>query len=428
MTVSNSSPLPVRGSTSSLASVTTGATTSLLSQNPAIKAIDAQIVRDNTRLSTLGKMALALDQFQHAVGNLTIGGLDLAATSTTKTADARVLSAGAATGVHTVEVRQLASAQQLVSKGLPDRNLALGGGGATVIKLASGSSSVTVNIGSGNNTLDGVAKAMRDAGVDAQVVQDGKGFALRLTGKTGAANGMRIDVSGDPVLRGLLSYGAGGASAMTQQSAPQDAQLIVDGKPMSASSNSTDTAIAGVSLALKAVGKTEVSVARNPSAIATKVKDFVAAFNTLNGQLGALRTGDASADTALNQVVGQMGQALDGADTKLLAEMGITRKNGGLALDEAKLKTAVAADPERVGSLFGKPDTGLLERLAKRAGQQIASGSAIARQAASVKQEIDKLSEKKEKAGEAIGRQAALLAQQYGNGQVKPMSLFDFLA
>jgi flagellar hook-associated protein 2 len=251
---------------------------------------------------------------------------------------------------------------------------------------------------------------------------------------------MRINVSGDPVLQGLLSYGSGGNSAMTQKTAAQDAQLLVDGKAVSAGGNKIDKAIAGVSLTLTATGKSEVKVARDPSAIAANVKNFVAAFNTMSGQLGALRSGDAASDSALNQVSSQIGQVLDGAGSKALAEMGISRKNGGLALDEAKLKAAIALDPERVMGLFTKPGSGLAEQLAKRAGQQIASGGAVANQAVAVQQEVDKLTDKKTKITDAVSRQAAAMAQQYalaasgggnslfGYGQVKPVSAFDYLA
>jgi flagellar hook-associated protein 2 len=440
-TTTSTSALGLGGTSSRLSDLYTSATKSLLAQNPGIKTIDAQLRRDDARLSSLGKMALALDGFRSSIGSLSAAGLDMAASSSAKGVDAKLSGATAVAGVHTVEVKQLAQTQQLTSKALPARDTALGTGAATVIKVDSGSSSTTVKIDAGNNTLDGIAKAMRDAGLDAQVVQDGKGFALSLTGKSGAANGMRIGVSGDPVLQGLFAYGPGINSAMTQKTAAQDAQLVVDGKAVSASTNKVDTAIAGVSLSLSAAGKSEVKVARDPSAIAANVKSLVGAFNTLNSQLGALRTGDASSDTALNQVVSQMSQVLDGADPKVLAEMGLSRKNGGLALDEAKLKAAIAADPERVMGVFAKSGNGLAEQLATRAGQQIASGGAVANQAHVVQQDADKLSDKKEKITDAVSRQAAMLAQQYalagaglgssslfGNGQVKPMSLFDYLA
>jgi flagellar hook-associated protein 2 len=431
-TTTSTTSLGLGGASGRLSDLYTSATKSLLAQNPGIKTIAAQLRRDDARLSSLGKMALALDGFRSAVGGLSAAGLDMTASSSAKAVDAKLSGAGAVAGAHTVEVKQLAQAQQLMSKALPDRNAALGTGAAATIKIESGSGSTTVKIDSSNNTLDGIAKAMREAGLDAQVVQDGKGYALSMNGKSGAANGMRIGVSGDPVLQGLFAYGPGINSAMTQKTAAQDAQLSVDGKAISAATNKLDTAIAGVSLTLGAVGKSEIKVARDPAAIGANVKEFVAAFNTMSGKLAALRSGDAAADSALNQVTAQMGQLIDGADGKALAAIGITRRNGSLVLDEAKLKTAIADDPERVMGVFVKSGGGgLAEQMAKRAGQQIGSGGAVANQAAAVQQEVDKLSDKKDKITDALSRQAAMMAQQYalaGALQIKPMSVFDYLA
>jgi flagellar hook-associated protein 2 len=442
-TTTSTSSLGLGSANNRLSDLYTSATKSLLAQNPGIKTIDAQLRRDDARLSSLGKMALALDSFRSAVGNLSAAGMDTAASSSGKGVSATLSGAGAVAGVHTVEVKQLAQGQQLASKPLPAKDMALGTGAATVIRIetgtGSGATSTSLKIDAGNNTLDGIAKAMRDAGLDAQVVQDGKGYALNLTGKSGAANSMRISVAGDPVLQGLLSYGSGTNSAVTQKAAAQDAQLIVDGKPVSASTNKVDTAIPGVSLTVSAVGNSEVKVARDPSAIAANVKNFVGAFNTMSGKLSGLRSGEAGSDSTLNQVTAQLGQVLDGADPKALAELGITRKNGGLVLDEAKLKTAIAADPERVAQLFTKPGSGLAEQLSKRAAQQIATGGTLANQAGAIQQDVDKLTDKKDKIADTVARQASTLVQQYaladaggsslfGNGQVKPMSLFDYLA
>jgi flagellar hook-associated protein 2 len=431
------------GSGTGLSDLYTRATSSLLSQNQGIKAIDAQLRRDDARLSSLGKMALALDGFRTTANKLSAAGLDLSASSSGKGVGATLSGSSAVAGSHTVEVKQLAQAQELASKALSARDAALGTGAATVIKIESGSGSnattTTVRIGAANNTLDGIAKAMRDAGLDAEVVQDGKGYALNLTGKSGAANGMRISVSGDAALQGLLSYGPGTNSAMTQKTAAQDAQLVVDGKSITSSGNQVDSAIAGVSLTLSATGKSDVKVARDSSAIAANVKSLVGAFNDMNGTLAALRTGDSGSDTALNQVMNQLAQAIDGADRKTLSDLGITRKNGTLVLDEKKLNAAIAADPQRVSGFFTNAGKGLAEQLAQRAGQQIAEGGAVANQAHVVQDDVDKLTDKKAKITDTVNRQAAMLVQQYslagaggsslfGNGQVKPMSLFDFLA
>lgn len=443
MTTSISSSTLGLGGTSGLSDLYTSATKSLLAQNPGIKNIDAQLTRDGARLSGLGKLALALDTFRTSAGHLSSDKLDMAASSSGKAVGAQLTSKDAAAGTHAVEVKQLAQGQQLATKALPDKGAALGTGSATVIKVQTGTGSnattTTVRIDDTNNTLDGIAQAMRDAGLDAKVVQDGKGYSLSLTGKSGAANTMSISVAGDPVMTGLLSYGPGVNSAMTQKAAAQDAQFTVDGKALTSSTNKSDTAIAGVSLSFTATGKSEVAVKRDPSAIAANIKDFVGALNTMNTKLNGLKTGDGDGDAALIQVQNQLAGILDAADPKALADMGITRKGGGLVLDEAKLNAAIAADPDKVTQLFGKSGTGLADQFATRITQQMSKGGTLASQAAVVQAEVDKLTTQKQQVTDTVNRQASLLVQQYasagtggsslfGMGLTKPMSLFDFMA
>jgi len=418
------------------------ATQTLLAQNSGLKTIDKQLSRDDARLSSLGKMALALDDFRSAANGLGAGGMMLAASSSDKAVSATLnstLGAGASAGSHTVEVKQLAQAQQLASPALPAGGAPIGSGAATVIKIETGSGSTTLHIDAGNDSLDGIAKAMRDAGLDAQVVHDAKGYSLRLDGKSGAANAMRISVSGDAALQAVLSYPGAGHGGMAETKAARDAQLVVDGKPLSSAGNTVGTAIAGVSLKLDAIGKSEVKVAGNASAIGANVKRFVDAFNGMQDKLAALKSGDADTEAVLAQVASQIGQVFNGASQKTLADAGITRHNGKLVLDGARLDAAVAKDPAALGQLFTNGGKGLAEQLAARAGQQIASGGTVAQHAATVQQDANKLGAKKAAITDSVSRQAAALAQQYaaagaggsalfGNGQVKPMSLFDYLA
>lgn len=425
-----------------LSDLYTSATKNLLAQNPGLKSIDAQLKRDDARLSGLGKLALALDDFKTLAGNLAASRIDMAASSSGKAVEARLAGGTATAGVHTVEVRQLAQGQQLASKALPAKDTAIGGGGATVIKIDSGSganaSSATIRIDSTNNTLDGITQAMRDAGFDAKVVQDGKGYALNLTGKSGAGNGMRISVSGDPALQGFLSYAPGGSNAMTQKAAAQDAQLTIDGKAVTSSTNKLETAIAGVSLSFSAAGKSEVKVSQDPSAIAQNVKGFVAAFNTMNTKVANMRGSDTDTDATITQLQAQFRQVLGGLDAGGLSAMGIGSRNGALALDEEKLKAAIAQDAGKVTQLFGKEGTGLASQLATRVGQQMTAGGLLANRAAAVRQDVDKLLDKKAGVVEAVNRQASMLVQQYalagmggslfGSGQANTMSAFDFLA
>jgi flagellar hook-associated protein 2 len=428
MTTPISRSVPGFGGTPGLAELTTGATQTLLAQNPGIKTIDAQLGRDQARLSAIGKLALALDEFRDGANKLTGDKLAMAASVSGKAFTAELKDAKTASGSHAIEVKQLAQGQQLSTKALPDKGAALSTGAPTLIKIdmgtGSGATSKTLRIENGNNTLDGIAKAMRDAGLDAKVVQDGKGYSLSLTGAPGAANTMRIGVSGDPALQALFAYGPDVKTSLTQKSPAQDAQLTVDGKAVTSSSNQLDTAIPGMSIKLTATGKGEVKVASDPAAMAGNVKAFVGALNTLMEKMGNQKTGDAASDAMSAQISKQFDSVLGGADAKTLANLGITRRNGKLTLDETKLKAAVEAAPDKVSELFGKPNTGLAAQLAARTTQLLSSQGVLASQAATVQKDVDKLTAQKTQIANTVSRQASALVQQYAMAGTGGSSLF----
>ena len=428
MTTPISRSVPGFGGTPGLAELTTGATQTLLAQNPGIKTIDAQLGRDQARLSAIGKLALALDEFRDGANKLTGDKLAMAASVSGKAFTAELKDAKTASGSHAIEVKQLAQGQQLSTKALPDKGAALGTGAPTLIKIdmgtGSGATSKTLRIENGNNTLDGIAKAMRDAGLDAKVVQDGKGYSLSLTGAPGAANTMRIGVSGDPALQALFAYGPDVKTSLTQKSPAQDAQLTVDGKAVTSSSNQLDTAIPGMSIKLTATGKGEVKVASDPAAMAGNVTAFVGALNTLMEKMGNQKTGDAASDAMSAQISKQFDSVLGGADAKTLADLGITRRNGKLTLDETKLKAAVEAAPDKVSELFGKPNTGLAAQLASRTTQLLSSQGVLASQAATVQKDVDKLTAQKTQIANTVSRQASALVQQYAMAGTGGSSLF----
>lgn len=406
------------GGAASLGDLTAGAAKLLSSQNAALKALDAKIGHDQLRLSGIGKLALALDGFQAVAGALAKSGLDLSASVAGTAVTAQLAGSSVATaGTHAIEVRQLAQAQQLVTRALPGHATALGAGASTVIKVDTGSGkatrTTTVTIDAGNNTLDGIAKAMKDAGLDARVTRTGDGYALTLTGQTGAANAMRIGVSGDPVLKGLLSYQPGTPGAVTQAAAAQDAQLTVDGKTVAGATNKIDAAVPGVALTLAATGKSTVTIGGDATSAATNVKRFVDAYNALNANLGALKASNPDSATTIADVRTQLAGVLGAADAATLADIGITQKNGSLALDETKLKTAIAVRPDAVGATFSNKGSGLADRMAALVTKQMGSGGPLEKQAAALDQDVTRLTGQRAKATQAIGRQATQLAQQY---------------
>jgi len=422
--------------------IRTNLTQSLLAQNPGLKIIEDQVRRDDARLSGIGKMALALDGFRSVAAGLTGGKLDMLATASGSALSARLSAASATPGKYAVDVQQLAQGQKLQSKPVADKDAALGNGAASTITVESGSGAdakkTTVRIGPGEHTLEGIAKAMRDAGLDAEVAKDGDGYALSLTGATGAANGMRIGVAGDPVLGGIFSYQPGKDGGMQQVAAAQDARVTVDGKGVTSATNTLLDAIPGLSLGLKETGRSEVEVRSDPAAIAGNVKDFVKAFNGLNTQLGKLETGDDRSDTTLLRMKSQIGNIVNSSALRDLAAFGITQKDGALVLDEDKLKAAIAADPARANKVFSDKG-GLAERMVAQVDKQIGATGALGIEAASVLRERDHLLDQRDKVIDTVTRQAALMAQQYqlagagngllfGGGAGRPMSLFDYMA
>lgn len=420
----------------------TSAAKSLMNQNPALKSIDAQWKRDEARLSNLGKIAQALDGFA-ASGAKVSGAFDMAASVSGSGIKARLASSTATPGVHSVDVTQLAQAQQLATRALPGKDTAIGAGGTSLIRIESGQGAslvtTTVKIAPGDNTLEGIAAAMREAGLDAKVVADGKGYALSLSGKPGAANGMQIQVAGDVALQALLGFEAGAPSGMRQGAAAQDAQLTVDGKRITSSTNTIDSAIPGVSLSLVATGKLDVTVTQSSSAVAANVKGVVQAFNIMHASLSELGSKDGDARAAVQQVQEQVGKALGALDPKALAEMGLAFRGGTLELDESKLNAAIALDPGRVAKFFSNGTDGVADGLATAVAQQFSSGSALYKQADALEQDMESLAEKRTLIAETASRQATLLMQQYsaaGSGasslfgmlQGTTMSAFDFMA
>ncbi|WP_306396153.1 flagellar filament capping protein FliD [Telluria beijingensis] len=422
--------------------IRTNLTQSLLAQNPGLKVIDAQVKRDDARLSSIGKMALALDGFRSVAAGLTGGKLDMLASASGSALTAKLSASSATPGKFSVDVQQLAQGQKLQTRPVADKDAALGSGGASTITVETGSGAnakkTTVRLDPGDNSLEGIAKAMREAGLDAEVTKQGDGYALSLEGETGAANGMKISVAGDQVLAGMFGYQPGKEGGMQEVAAAQDARVVVDGKSVTSATNALTDAIPGLTLTLKETGKSEVEVRSDPAAIASNVKDFVKAFNELNTQLGKLESGDSRSDTTLLRMKSQINGIVNSSALRDLAGFGITQKDGALVLDEDKLKASIAADPARANKVFSDKG-GLAERLVAQVDKQIGSTGTLGVEAASVLRERDRMLDQRDKVIDTVSRQAALMAQQYqmagtgggllfGGGLGRPMSLFDYMA
>lgn len=399
-------------------------------QNGVATKLNAALKADQTKLSGLGQLKSALSAFQTLAASLSGSGLSTSASVSAKSVLTASSSGAAKAGTYALDIKQLAQGQFLTSEAFSSATAKLGSGAVTTVKIdfgTAGSKGFTLNgsaasksvtLDSSNNTLEGIAAALKAAGLDAQVVKDDEGkYALALNGASGAANSMRISVSGDAALKSLLSFDPDGSQKLKQERAASDAILTVGDKQLTSASNTLDKAIAGLTLKLTGTGKTEVTVSQDASQIGSNLKSFVAAYNDLNKKLQALQKGDLKGDTALNQAVSQFNTLLrsgGGVSLSALKEAGLGQdSNGNLVLDDKKLQAALKTDAGAVTKLFTNEGRGLADLLATQAGSLTGDNSALKRETTLVSKEITSISAKRASLSKALTTQATALAALY---------------
>lgn len=252
-----------------------------------------------------------------------------------------------------------------------------------------GVASKTVTIDSTNNTLSGVRDAINDAdiGVSAAIVNEGVNYRLLLSSTTsGAENSMEIVVSdsGDSNhtdsngLSRLSFNSSAGVSNAHQTVAAADSSFKVNGLSLSSSSNTVSDAIDGLSLSLKAVTTSAVSleVSDNSAGIKSAINAFVEGYNSFITAVDGLTAFDATTgvkgpllgDFTTRTVTSQLRTTLSSAaagyagNYSRLAEIGVTLSSTGrLEVDDTKLSAALKDNFDDVSAVlarFAKPSSG----------------------------------------------------------------------
>ena len=240
--------------------------------------------------------------------------------------------------------------------------------------LSNGSGSKTVTINATNNSLQGIRDAINSAkiGVTATIVNDGSAtpYRLALSSDTmGKANSIKISVAGDAALSTLLAHDPAGTQNLSETATAQNADFKVNGIAVSKASNSVSDVIKGVTLNLLKPTTAPISLAvtRNTSTVSNSVASFVKAYNDLNATLSSVSSYDATTQkaAALNgdstirglqtQLRGILGKTIGYTSGALstLPQVGVSfQKDGTLALDTAKLSTAISNNFNDIASVF----------------------------------------------------------------------------
>ncbi|MFN3304274.1 MAG: flagellar filament capping protein FliD [Roseateles sp.] len=341
-----------------------------------------------TELSVFGKIQSALSTLRDAASRLTSPGTWSGTLATSSDPSTVTVSAGngAAIGNVAVKVEALAQSQTLVS-GTPyaSASTVVGEGSLTITLGAwnadntaftdkAGATPVTINIGSGQNTLAGIRDAINaaGAGVTASIVNDASGARLTLRStNSGEVNGFRIDATG-----GLSSLGYDprvGVTSLIQTLPAQNARALINGIEVSSESNSLKEAIDGLNITLLKTSSVPASIAitQDKDAIKKLITDFTTAYNAVNALLreqtkydsasksaGALQ-GDATAIGLQNQLRNIVGgtTTLAGSISRL-AQIGLEPgSDGNLKTSDTKLNTALS-DLDSLKKLFMGLDAG----------------------------------------------------------------------
>jgi len=365
-------------------------------RGPKENQLNLKEVKIQAELSAFGSLKGALSSFQSSLTQLK----NQTSFSSNKIniANKDMLTATATSiakeGSYSVKVDQLAQSHSLASIAFEDTSSVIGSGTLTfdfgTVSYDPDSDAITsafvsnpdrssesIVIDNTNNTVEGVRDAINEAGigVSASIVNDGNGYRLLITSdQMGDANALEISVTDDSDTNNTDLAGLSqlvfkeGATNLDQTQAGQDAIVSVNGLQINRESNTVTEAIHGVTLNLLSVDTvaTQLTITQNTSGAEKNINGFVSAFNDLvnlfdsltayNAETGEKGTliGDSTTRNIMNQIRRELTNSINtGGSYSSLSGIGITtQRDGTLAVDATKLKSAIEADFESVAELF----------------------------------------------------------------------------
>ncbi len=347
-----------------------------------------------TKLSAFGKLQSNLSALRDAASALTRTTTWNQTTGTSSDASAVAVTTDANNrpGSFAVQVTQLAAKQSNVSKvyaattdlvGEGTLHIELGSWGAgNTFTPKAGTTAVDIAVGPPAKSLAEVRDMINaaNAGITASVLSDASGARLVFnSAASGAANGFRItatDVDGSNVdtsgLSALAYDPSVGVVTMSQALAAANAAALVNGVPVSSTTNTLTNLVEGMTLTLGRVttAPVQVTTASDKDAIKKKIDDFVTAYNNLNKELADQTKYDANAKTAgtlqgdgtavgLRSTLRNVLRSPGGTSTLFsrLSDIGFdVQRDGSIKLDSAKLDNGLANLAD-LKNLFSTSDT-----------------------------------------------------------------------
>lgn len=403
------------------------------------------------QISAWGSISSALSTMKDNLGKLEDEGFNGVSVSDNKTFKATAGS-GAIPNSYSIAVKQLAKAQQLAVEN-DTRDKPIGSTGAKVtITLKEGDKPLELDLKNDETSLDQIAEKINDRKGDvvAEVItiEDGKHKLVLTSKKTGEAGDMAISVTGNSQLKSKLEDAA-------VETASQNAELFLNGKPVTRSSNTISDMITGVTLELREVSelndpdldpddplryKTEsLTITEDTSKVKTLIEEFVKNYNSYLSTVASATkytapdresqsttpdstNGALFSDGSLRRLTSQLKSTVGGnypdADALIqsLGSIGITVKFDGkigdersgalgeLSIDTKKLDAALKDNPKAVEALFlGKGGSeGIKDRMEDVFNTYLGDKSSVTKKEGVIETALESLREQEKRIGKQI--------------------------
>jgi flagellar hook-associated protein 2 len=299
----------------------------------------ADLLQRKGLLDGLGISAGNVARSLEGLGKVGAGRALAAASSNTSVVSVR--NTGATTpGIFTInEISQLAKAASETTLTGYASSTATPVSSTGTVKLILGSQQYTITLDPGENNLAGLRNRINALGarVTASILTTG-------TGETPNYLTLNAVSSGATTLRLVDDPDGAAADLLTMDNQGQDALFRVNGAPVARTSNVVNNVVAGLTFTLQAPTSSAVtlSLATERRQIATAIESFVAAYNTLVGDVG-LQVGETAGLLSGNPIVYQIQESLrqtagyraSEGTVRSLIDLGVSFDQTGVAFFDA---------------------------------------------------------------------------------------------
>lgn len=296
--------------------------------------------------------------------------------------------------------------------------------------LGTDGDSISISVAA-DTTLAELAELINDdtdnPGVTASVINDGSGTnsyrMVLMADATGEDNRISVDSQLSDLSLSELQ-GADGASL--------NAQIVADGITYQRQKNSgIDDVVQGLSLELKGVGTSSVTITADTEAVKLDITAMVEAFTALIEEINANNTYDEDTDewgtlalTSVpglkSQVTSWMGSIVNtGGSITSLFDLGLSfERDGTITLDEEALTSALSSNFDDVMKFFAGDEDAEITGFATSLNNKLrdattSSGSLISAEEDAAQSQIDRLNDDIEKSTERLDHRYESLTKRF---------------